>query len=74
MVIPSAIINARFGWRSAANSISWGASHRAVVPIIPTLTVPVTSSLQAATSETSASSSERMRRARANTASPSWVK
>ena len=50
-----------------------GTSHRAVVPIMPTRTVPVTSSLQAATSDNRASSSDRIRRARATTTVPSSV-
>ncbi len=53
--------------------MSRGTSQRAVVPIMPTRTVPVTSSLQAATSEIRASSSDRIRRARATTTVPSWV-
>ena len=62
------------GWRWRATSISRGTSQRAVVPIIPTRTVPVTSSLQAATSDTRASSSDRIRRARATTTVPSSVR
>ena len=61
------------GCRSPMTSSSRGASHRAVVPIMPMRTVPVTSPRMAATSATIASSSDRTRRARSTTASPSSV-
>jgi len=50
-----------------------GTSQRPVVPIIPTRTVPETSSRMAATSETMASSSPIMRRPRPTTTRPSAV-
>ena len=72
--MPSTTTSRSLGWRTRAMSIRRGTSQRAVVPIIPTRTVPVTSSLQAATSATRASSSERIRRARATTTVPSSVR
>ena len=74
VVVPSTMTRRSWGWRWAAASMRRGTSQRAVVPIIPTRTVPVTSSLQAATSDMSASSSDRMRRARATTTVPSAVR
>ena len=40
VVVPSTMTRRSFGWRWATASISRGTSHRAVVPIIPTRTVP----------------------------------
>ena len=71
--MPSTTTSRSLGCRWRTMSIRRGTSQRAVVPIMPTRTVPVTSSLQAATSATRASSSDRIRRARATTTVPSSV-
>ena len=71
---PSATFRCTWGWRTRSRSKSWGTSQRPVVPIMPSLTVPTTSSRKAVTSATMASSSFITRLARSMTTSPSSVR
>ncbi len=74
MVLASRVVMRTLGWRSAMAVSRGGMSQRAVVPMMPRLTWPATSSRNEATSAVRASSSVCTRRARATTTSPSPVR
>ena len=72
-MVASTTTSPTLGWRSVKATSSGGTSHRAVVPMTPSRTLPVTSSCNEATSAESASNSDWIWRDRRTTISPASV-